>query len=83
MNSYHKKPNPTYEIQIMGELDRSWEPFFDNFSIKVTSTRKTPITTLVGSVADQPALRGLLCKLWDLNLTVISLRLIEAELENW
>jgi hypothetical protein len=32
----------------------------------------TPITALTGSVADQAALRGILNRLWDLNLTVIS-----------
>jgi len=31
------------------------------------------VTTLTGPVADQAALRGILCKLWDLNLTLISI----------
>ena len=36
-------------------------------------------TTLTGAVADQAALRGLLCRLWDLNLTVVSVRRVEGE----
>jgi len=32
-----------------------------------------PVTTRTGLVADQAALRGILCKLWDLNLTLISI----------
>jgi len=32
------------------------------------------VTTLAGPVAGQAALRGILCKLWDLNLTLISVR---------
>jgi hypothetical protein len=34
-------------------------------------------TTLSGAVADQAALRGLLCRLWDLNLTIVSVQRIE------
>ena len=32
------------------------------------------VTTLTGPVADQAALQGTLCKLWDLNLTLTSTR---------
>ena len=42
------------------------------------SRRKSAIATLIGPVANQAALRGILCKLWDLNLTLISVRRIEA-----
>jgi hypothetical protein len=38
-----------------------------------------PTTTLVGPVVDQAALRGLLCRLWDLNLTLISVRRLAAD----
>jgi hypothetical protein len=38
----------------------------------------SPSTTLTGPVADQAALRGLLCALWDLNLTLISVARIET-----
>jgi hypothetical protein len=31
-----------------------------------------PVTVISGTVPDQPALRGILNKLWDLNLTLIS-----------
>mgnify|MGYP001826307122 FL=1 len=42
------------------------------------SEREDPSrTTLAGAVADQAALRGLLCRLWDLNLTVVSVQRIE------
>ncbi len=34
-------------------------------------------TTLTGAVADQAALRGALCRLWDLNLTIVSVQRIE------
>lgn len=69
-----------YEILVQGKLDRDWSDWFDGLSIALTcSGEQTPTTTLIGPVADQTALRGMLCKLWDLNLTLISVRRIEAD----
>lgn len=36
-------------------------------------------TVLVGKFADQPALRGLLDQLWNLNLTVLSVERIDEQ----
>lgn len=70
----------TYEIQVRGELDRGWQSYFGGIAATLTHTSdQLPITRLIVPVADQAALRGLLCKLWDLNLTLISVRRIEAE----
>jgi hypothetical protein len=66
-----------YEIQVLGELDPSWEPYFSGLAIASTEVGRVPVTTLTGPVADQPALRGLLCKLWDLNLTLFSIRRLQ------
>jgi len=76
-----------YEIQVQGELDPGWQQWFNGLDVAPTcGSERTPTTTLIGPVADQAALRGMLCKLWDLNLTLISVRRIEAdgkeELEN-
>jgi hypothetical protein len=72
--------SPTvYKIQVMGELGQDWESWLSGMAVElVHSADLQPITTLTGAVADQAALRGLLCKLWDLNLTLISLRRIEG-----
>ena len=69
-----------YEIQVQGELDPGWQQWFNGLAVTVAHTGgQSPATTLVGPVADQAALRGMLCKLWDLNLTVISVRRVEAD----
>ena len=69
-----------YEIQVQGELDPGWQQWFNGLAITLTHTGgRPPATTLVGPVADQSALRGLLCKLWDLNLTLISVRRVEVD----
>jgi len=82
MNSIHKHSRPIYEIIVQGELDRSWETFLEDLAVTPgrTGERSLPTTTLVGPVTDQAALRGLLCKLWDLNQTLISVRRLEVDL---
>jgi len=66
-----------YEIQVEGVLDQDWEMYFEGLSITPANTREIPLsTTLIGRVTDQVALRGMLCKLWDLNLTLISVNRI-------
>jgi hypothetical protein len=80
MNLMHCHAGATYEIQVRGELDRGWEAYFSGLAVTLTYTSdQTPLTTLIVPIADQAALRGMLCKLWDLNLTLISVRRIEAE----
>jgi hypothetical protein len=73
-------PQALYEIQVQGELDPDWEAWFDGLAVTLTyASGQSPTTTLTGPVADQAALRGMLCKLWDLNLTLISVRRIELD----
>ncbi len=79
MNSSHKRPHAIYQIQVQGELDRNWEGYFSNMAIKLTHTAGVPITILTGPVIDQSSLRGLLCKLWDLNLILISVRQLKSD----
>jgi hypothetical protein len=61
-----------YEIQVQGALDPGWKQWFDELAVTTSSSGKQPVTTLLGPVADQAALRGIVCKLWDLNLTLLS-----------
>jgi hypothetical protein len=60
-----------YQIKIEGILSPGWSTWFDGFTV-VQDSDKTDFTTITGCVADQAALRGILNKLWDLNLTLIS-----------
>lgn len=58
----------TYQIRVQGRLDRDWSGWLRGMTV----TSEGGVTTLTGPVADQAALRGILCKLWDLNLTLAS-----------
>jgi len=76
MNSVNKYTRIVYEIIVQGELDQSWETVLEGMNVGSSQIGEDfpPTTTLIGPVTDQAALRGLLCKLWDLNLTLISVR---------
>lgn len=83
------KPRPCpplparYRIQVEGVLDQRWSGWLNDMEITVENSEAIPpIMTLTGLLADQAALRGLLNKLWDLNLTVVLVqRLGPPELE--
>jgi hypothetical protein len=80
MASTDNHPWAIYEIQVQGELDADWQQWFNGLAVTLTRAGEQPPTTsLVGPVADQAALRGILCKLWDLNLTLLSVRRIAAD----
>ena len=80
MDSSPSHQQTVYEIQVQGELNQDWQQCFNGLAVTLSSTTdQLPVTVLSGPVADQAALRGMLCKLWDLNLTLISVRRIEAD----
>jgi hypothetical protein len=64
-----------YEIKVKGELNEQWADWFNGLSI--FSEGET--TTLTGFIPDQAKLRGILAKIWDLNLAVISVVQIAPE----
>lgn len=68
-----------YEIRIREPIDDKWLPWFDEFAITRTEGGETLLT---GSVPDQSALYGLLAKIRDLNLTLISVNQIEPKKDN-
>jgi len=69
-----------YQIKVQGKLDEKWSDWFGAMTVTVQSEGSDgPITTLIGAVADQSALRGILTKIWDLNLTLISVTRIEMD----
>ena len=68
-----------YQITVQGRLDACWSDWFSGLRVVVEDMhRNTPTTTLTGRV-DQAALRGVLNKIWDLNLTLISVVPIETD----
>jgi hypothetical protein len=67
-----------YEVRLQGHLDARWAAWFDGLSLK----RESDGTTVIqGPIADQAALHGLLRKVNDLGLALISVTRIQASNE--
>ncbi len=64
-----------YAIRIKGRLDARWSEWFEGLAVTHTEDGDT---ILHGPVADQAALHGLLARVRDLNLTLVSVTLCEA-----
>lgn len=62
-----------YQIKIQGKLDQRWSDWFNGLSI----TTEGDFSLLTGVVADQAKLRGILSRVWDLNLQVVSVAQID------
>jgi hypothetical protein len=68
--------NGRYEIRIRGRLDQRWSDWFEGFTLTIDSDETT---TLTGTVIDQAALHGLLRRVGDLGVTLISVNVREAD----
>jgi hypothetical protein len=69
-----------YELQVRGELDECWLGLMEIATIETVDSQAQGIVTLMtGSFQDQAALRGLLDRLYRLNLPLISVRHISED----
>jgi hypothetical protein len=65
------------QIRVQGWINERWADWFDGITMTHEDTQdNSPVTVLTGPIIDQAALRGILTKLWDLNLSVISVNRI-------
>ena len=67
---------PVYEIRVKGHLDQRWSAWFDGMTITNEANGDAIIS---GSLVDQAALHSLLIKVYNLNLTLISVLHVEAD----
>jgi len=65
-----------YEIRLMGRLNPGWSAWFDGLTL---TPQSDGITVIHGLVADQSALHGLLSKVRDTGLPLISVTRIAPE----
>ncbi|MCP4541030.1 MAG: hypothetical protein GY832_28170 [Chloroflexi bacterium] len=66
-----------YEIRVKGHLDSPhWSKWFGDMTVTVDEAGET---TLSGPVIDQAALHGLLAKIRDLGLPLLSVNHVESE----
>lgn len=63
-----------YEIRVEGHLDDGWSEWFDGLSV---TSQANGETLIAGSIADQAVLQGLLTKVFNLRLPLVSVRRIQ------
>ena len=67
--------NARYEIRVKGILDQRWTAWFEDLHVSSDGEE----TVICGPVADQAALHGLLTKVRDLGLFLISVRHLDPD----
>lgn len=65
-----------YRIRVRGNLENKWSEWFNGFSITPQANTET---VLIGVVADQAALHGLLAKVRDLGIPLLEVKRLESE----
>ena len=65
-----------YQIRIKGRLDQEWSDWFEGLTIAVDDNGDTLMS---GPVADQAALHGLLKKVRDLGMPLLSITCVEND----
>ncbi len=65
-----------YEVRIKGHLDGRWADWFGGLTITLEDNGDT---LLAGPVVDQAALHGLLRKVRDLGMSLLSVKRVEAD----
>ena len=71
--SPHRSPDQ-YEIRLRGHLDSRWAAWFEGLNL----TNESDGTTIIhGPVVDQAALHGLLQKVRDLGLPLVSVTQVQ------
>jgi hypothetical protein len=73
-NEHHEAGR--YEIRLRGHLDARWAAWFDGLSL---SLERDGTTIVHGPIADQAALHGLLQKVRDVGLPLVSVTRIEPD----
>jgi hypothetical protein len=68
-----------YQIKVKGWLDERWSEWFDNMTItNLSDSSNEPVTLFTGRVIDQAALHGLLTKIYNLGLPLLSINRIQS-----
>lgn len=69
------KSDSLCRIAVLGDLNDSWSDWLGEVSFeRIYQELSSRQTVIICDVPDQAALRGLMNKIWDLNLTVVSVK---------
>lgn len=72
----HQDNPGRYQIRLQGHLDSHWATWFDGLTL---TTESDGTTIIAGPVADQAALHGLLQKVRDVGLPLVSVTSVDPD----
>jgi hypothetical protein len=64
----------TYQLRVDGHLDQHWAAWFGGLTLTLEDNGTTALT---GAISDQAELHGLLSKIRDLGVTLISVAVVD------
>lgn len=76
MDQKHGSVDKTYEIRLKGHLDETWIDMIGDLAL---SHEDDGTTTLRGNIVDQSALHGMLKKIRDLGMPLLSVNLVDQD----
>lgn len=76
--AFHAPSSYYYRIKFEGCINPEWSAWLNGLVISRES-EQPPVTILCGVIVDQAHLRGILNRLWDLNLALISLERFQIQ----
>ena len=62
-----------YQVKVRGRISADWSEWLNGVTITPEDN-----ATIIDAMVDQAALRGILCRMWDLNLTLVSVIRMET-----
>jgi hypothetical protein len=65
-----------FEIHVRGHLDKSWSDWLEGLEVQLLDNGEMKLS---GYIGDQAALMGILNKLYNLNLTLLSFNKVSPE----
>lgn len=73
--THHRPELGRYEVRVQGHLETRWAAWFDGMTLRHEPDGSTLLT---GSIVDQAALHGLLQKVRDIGLPLLSVTRIDG-----
>jgi hypothetical protein len=80
MNNPNFSGQGVYEIKVKGHIDEAWSSWFEDMAITTGFAEDgNPVTTFTGLIVDQAALHGVIAKIRDIHMPLISVNQVDMD----